>query len=270
MEFLNKYFKPKPKYKAPNFEPIDNQTRLRIEDATVYGTNHKSREVLSVDGAHLAHALKADSENTGKGWLQREETSKIVGRILKGFLHVSDTINQENKSYSFEKHGLLKNEITPKMFLGKFPDKYSEAEAEIFILDTLFGDKDRCAITSHNIKFYEDGTFTLFDFEYAFQFYWQFHTFENRAKGHHSRTVNKIIYQKALDKIRNLLNFYETKDGYELLMAIFKTSKIPIKQIFLFDEVANFTRQTTEDFFYKTFIRRLKLLKLRLKVKTLL
>lgn len=135
---------------------------------------------------------------------------KIVSRMLNGFVNVAGQVSFQDSDYSVGINK-KKKEIFYSDFEKKFPEKYSEAIADFVILKELFKDGDH-RLNSHNIKFFKDGTYYLFDFAEALHFW-----LKNSPTGGNVYSIeeqNAKVRQIVKYKLLQLKKFY-SQSGFE-------------------------------------------------------
>jgi hypothetical protein len=181
---------------------------------------------------------------------------KFVTQLLFPF-HLSPIIENNEPisrgSFSVEYNGMHKK-ISAKSFKEKFPEKFAEAEVEVNLIGWLLMDTDRridvLGYTNNNVLFYENGEYSLFDFENVSYFFSrEIDLIELRKKLSNIDTVQINMY---LERLNYLKSFYDSKEGRMHFKNIFN-DKLE------FEEPEDQDAILSPRNFYKIFMERIEL-----------
>jgi hypothetical protein len=205
------------------------------EELTNVGLNDYSRKTKVDDLGGRFHATKSETY----GQTQSSRASFEVDRLISNLcfnLNLSQTLRTETgEEYSYEENALVPN-IDAKEFKKKFPEKYDECLADVHFL-TIFGDIDKYVRSGvgHNVRFYDNGEYTLFDFDCSKQFFrtdfWdaKLGILKLLKENYISDREKKILTSKLIE----FKTFYSSPEGHDLFHSNISRIKVPFSTLFI-------------------------------------
>lgn len=210
-----------PLYKMPTYYSVNNSIKMYANGSGLFS------ESMSI-------ALKNE---------HKAAVEFLLSKIFYN-LHLSDSYSEKKlfkkrRDYSLEPNHQVA-EMSFEEFYNKYEAKAKEAIAEIVILVLLFGNSDR-GVNSHNIKYYSDGTFLIYDYVIAKDLrikpdYKILFTGYNVGRladidWRHDREIVDIILHK-LDVLRKYLRSNEGLEIYKFATSEMGMKFGPVEDVF--------------------------------------
>jgi hypothetical protein len=181
---------------------------------------------------------------------KQPEMQQLVARLLNGILKVADVVRYQNCWYSYERPYSLMPETSGQLQL-------SDVCADMAILAAIFGDTDRSLavdsngqpLTASNVSLRPDGTYAIYDFEYACRFWRQDNSLRHlRATLRRFGSINQVDENGTIkcrkvpdrgnylvsvaDKCLQLQRRYQGPEGQSLFKSIVENSCKPMEECF--------------------------------------
>lgn len=195
------------------------------------------------------------------------ELQKFVGGLLVNF-HLSKIVQKtvgENVVVGSVEHNARIDTIDADQFKRLFPDRYAEATSEVLVMRNVLVDGNKSLLTGRvrgegeNLKLYEDGSYTIFDFESVVNFFMYYKSEHLESSQLQKLPTDILLFLK--DKLSFLKNFYSSAEGVGHFSSLVTNCSVDFYLMFVLrgmleDDIEDMKLEATSQNFLTTFLDR--------------